>query len=266
VWVSQVLAGNVVRIDAESGDVLATIDIGTRPLKIQEADGRMWVRAADAYHAIDPSTNTITATLNKADVGPQANRSWAVDGALWICDGRRVHRYDPTTLESVAVIDVDVDCGQVYATDDLVVAWNYNEDEGESGVSAAAFIDPATNAVVATVDLPVDVGVPVVLDESVFFSGAGGSLAAVVDRTKWEVVATPDLGRSTGRSQNAFDGRYIYVPTYEDPFPDILIVDAATFEVVDSFEPVGVNSVEVLDDWLFAIGDVNLLQRFDLPQ
>ena len=36
------------------------------------------------------------------------------------------------------------------ATADLVVAWNYNEDNSESGSSAVAFVDRKTSAVVAT--------------------------------------------------------------------------------------------------------------------
>ena len=55
------------------------------PVKLQPADGRMVVRTADSYVAIDAATNTIVGTLLRADVGPNANRSWAVDGALWIC-------------------------------------------------------------------------------------------------------------------------------------------------------------------------------------
>ena len=122
------------------------------------------------YVAIDPATNTVTATLAKADVGAEANRSWAVDRALWICDGSRLHRYDPTNVSLVATVDLGIDCGQVFATSDLVVAWTFNDDGG--GASAAAFVDPATNAVVARVDLPVNVGVPVVEDDAVFFPGS----------------------------------------------------------------------------------------------
>jgi hypothetical protein len=142
IWVSENVSGQVDRVDPDDGKILATVDVGPGPLKLQPADGQMIVRTASAYLAIDPSTNAVTATLSKADVGPNANRSWAMDGALWICDGRRLHRYDPATLTSTAVLDLDVDCGQVYVTEGLVVAWSYNDDPGQSGTSAAAFVDP----------------------------------------------------------------------------------------------------------------------------
>ena len=263
IWVSEVLAGRVVRLDPDTGDVQAEVDVGDMPLKLQSADGSMWVRTAESYVAIDPATNAVAATLAKAEVGPDANRSWALDGAMWICDGRRLHRYDPATLTAVATIGIDVDCGQVYATEELVVAWSYNEDPGESGTSAAAFVDPTANAVIATVDLPVDVGVPVVLDEHVFLPG--GSQAVVVDRNTWSVTAVPDLGRVTGGSQTAFDGTSIYVPT---AWPDhaVLVVDGTTFAVTDTIEPLGVNSV-IVDDagnlWVAKGQPINAVQRFD---
>ena len=105
--------------------------------KIQPADGRVIVRTTDSYMAIDPTTNSIVANW-KLDVGPEANRSWAADGAA---DLRwpRLHRYDPATVAATgAVVELSSDCGGVYVTDELVVAWSYNEDDGESGSSAAA--------------------------------------------------------------------------------------------------------------------------------
>ena len=140
--------------------MIASIDVGARPAKLQAADGRLIVRTDDAYLAVDPATDQVVATLAKADVGPAANRSWAVDGALWICDGQSLHRYEPTTFEAVTSLELGFDCGQVYATEELVIAWSYNEDEGESGTSVAAFVDPGADEVTATVPLPVDAGVP----------------------------------------------------------------------------------------------------------
>ena len=99
VWLSDLDGGKVVRIDADTGEILAKIDVGERPLKSQPADGRMWVRTADSFVRIDPNTNTVDATLLKADVGPATNRNYAVDGTMWVCDGRQLHRYDPTSLE-----------------------------------------------------------------------------------------------------------------------------------------------------------------------
>jgi hypothetical protein len=266
IWVSEGLAGRVVRLDPASGTIQASVDVGDGPLKLQPADGRMWVRTAAAYVAIDPATNTVVATLAKADVGPAANRSWAVDGAMWICDGRRLHRYDPTTLAAVATLDLELDCNAVYATSDLVVAWSYNEDEPESGTSAAAFVDPATNSLLATVPMPVDVGGPALLPGAAFFHGYHGSIAVVVDLTTWEITATPDLGvPGGGTGQAAFDGESIYVVTSDEQ--DVLRVDGTTFAVTDVIEPLGANAV-VVDDagalWVARGQPYDVVQRFDV--
>jgi hypothetical protein len=122
-----------------------------------------------------------------------------------------------------------------------VATGEYNEDEGESGTSAAAFIDPGTNAVIDTVSLPVDVGVPVVLDDAIFFPGMAGSIAVVVDRSTWAVTSTPDLGRPTGASQSGFDGTSMYIGTADHE--DILKVDANTYAVTDTIKPLHANTV-----------------------
>jgi hypothetical protein len=266
VWVSQAEGTAVVRLDGSTGEVLAKIDVGDSPFKSQPADGRMWVRTGSSYVAVDPATNAVVTRLAKTDVGPKADRSWAVDGAMWICDGQQLHRYDPTTVQPVALVELGIDCGQVFATDELVVAWTYNEDESESGTSAAAFVDPATNAVVATVPLPVDVGVPAVLDDAVFFGGHGGPTAVVIDRATWSVAATPELGRPTGGSLVVTDGERIFVPTYYASGPkDVLVVDAGTFAVKDTIEPLGNNAVALLDGALWtADGQFNMVQRHDV--
>jgi len=267
IWVSEQFADRVVRLDPASGDVEATIDVGDEPFRAQPADGSMWVRTASSYVEVDPDTNDVIRTLAKTDVGPAANRSWAVDGALWICDGRQLHRYDPTTLAPVASLDVGLDCGDVWASADLVVAWSYNEDAGESGTSAAAFVDPAANAVLATVPLPGDVGGPAVLPDSVFFAGYGGSTGAVVDRTTWTVTSTPDLGVASGGSPNpGVDGQSIYIPA--DGQRDVLRVDSTTFTITGTIEPLGANAVLVDDGALWvAVGQpVDAVQRFDIDQ
>lgn len=267
VWVSQKYGDDVVRVDPDSGEILATIPVGTDPLKLQPADGRMWVRTADAYVAIDEATNTVTDSLAKADVGPAANRSFAIDGAMWICDGRRLHRYDPTTLEPVTAIDLGVPCDFVYATPDLVVTWNDDDAPAESGASATVMIDPATNQVLATISLPVDVVWPVVFDDTVFFAGDLNTSAVVIDRDTWSVASTIELPDVVGGGGITTDGRSIFVPTRgEEPW-DVLVLDAETFEHVDTIEPLNVNGVVAEDGALWLVHpDGNVLQRFDVQR
>jgi hypothetical protein len=271
VWVSDRANRQIHRIDPDTGEIEAVIDVGSTPYRLQPADGRMVVRTADAYELIDPATNSVAATLLKSDVGPAANRAWAVDGALWICDGERLHRYDPATLQAITTIDLGFVCGNVHATDDLVIPWTYNEDEGESGMSIAAFVHPESNSVLATIDLPVDVGKPTVVNEIVFFPATEGSTSIVVDRTTGTIVATPDLGRPYVHSNDSmFDGTHLYVMVNGR---DIAVVDPATFEIVDTIEPmdfdpplgVQINALTLSPGALWVVNDESsILQRFDL--
>ncbi len=267
-WASPQVSGTrITRIDPQDGAIVATIDIGSAPYRGQPANGRMIFRTADAYVAVDPTTNSVVATLAKADVGPAANRQWAVDGALWICDGPGLHRYDPSTFTPTGtVIELGIDCGAVVATHDLVVAWNYNEDPGESGLATAVFIDPATDSIVATTPLPADATFPLVLEDAVFFPALMGTTNTVVDRASWTVVATPDYGREIGNSP-ASDDRSIYLIA---DGRDVLVLDAETYELTDVLEPLRVvdhlNAVATTPGavWV-ATGDTGILQRCDVP-
>ncbi len=265
VWVSDSADGTVVRIDPESGEILARIAVGEGPLKLQPADGKIWVRTQDAFVRIDPETNEVDATLSKAEIGPAANRNWALDGTMWICDGQQLHRYDPTTIEPVAVIDIDIPCEYVYATDDLVVAWTYNDDPSLRVDPATVMIDPATNQVLATIPLPNDVVFPAVFQDRVFFAGLDTPTAVVIDRATWTISSTPDLGRATGKGGIVSDGELIFVPTGDGDISDVLVVDANTYEVTDVIEPIDVNHVALLDGSLWLTdGRLGVVQRFDL--
>jgi hypothetical protein len=156
----------------------------------------------------------------------------------------------------------------VYATKELAVAWSYNEDEGESGTSAAAFVDPASNTVLATVTLPVDVGGPALLPDAAYFHGYLGSSAVVVDLTTWTVIATPDHGvPGGGTGQAAFDGESIYFPNAAET--DVLRVDGTTFEVIEILEPLAANAVAVDDTgalWVARGQPYDVVQRFDIDR
>ena len=77
------------------------------------------------------------------------------------------------------------------------------------------------------------------------------------------MTLTPDLGRPTAGSLSVSDGERIFVPT-RDGSEDVLVVDASTFEVIDTVKTLGVNSVALLDDSLWtAAGTFGLMQRHD---
>ena len=194
----------------------------------------MWVRTSDAYVAIDPATNTVTTTLTKADVGPEANRSWAVDGALWICDGSRLHRYDPTNVSLVTTVELGIDCGQVCATSDLGGRVDVQRgrrrvgsfrrrihrsgDEHRRGKGR-----PARRRQRAGRD-----------GRRRLLPRYGNAGAASVDRQSW-TVTEHELDVPLGGSQPTTDGTFIYVPTADKH--GIVVIDARSHQVVDKIEP-----------------------------
>ena len=181
-----------------------------RAAKLQAADGRMWVRTADRYVAIDPATDSVAATLDKSAVGPSANRSFAIDGAMWICDGRRLHRYDPTTLQPSPPST---------STSTARRSTPRTTSSSPTGPTRSQPVRysrrdlrrPASNHVLATVALPVDLAYPAVLDDAVFFPGQAArppsSSTANLGRHRHARPRPPDQGRPDG------DGRRrIYAP------------------------------------------------------
>jgi hypothetical protein len=172
------------------------------------------------------------------------------------------------TLQPVTAIDLAFDCAFVTASDDLVVAWNDNDDPGESGEAAAVFVDPADNRVLSTMSLPVDVGGVVVLNGTVFFEGDLNNTGVLIDRATWTVRSTVQLPDVVGGGGGIVtDGTSIYVPTRgAEPF-DVLVLDAATFEVTDTLTPLDVSSLAVADGALWVTDPhFNVLHRFDVER
>jgi YVTN family beta-propeller protein len=177
---------------------------------------------------------------------------------LWICDGLRLHRYDPSTLTRIATVDVGIECGNVTASPDLVVVFPFRNETPP----VAAFIDPATNQVLGRVDLPTPVFFATIQPDTVFFAGFETAQAAVVDRATWTVTSTPDLGHPTAGGTLATDGRSIYVPSSSSG--TVLVVDATTFAVVDTIEPLAPWSVAFEDGGLWVVPDSGaVVQRFE---
>jgi YVTN family beta-propeller protein len=258
IWIAENHGHRVARIDASTGQPIATIEVGYGAAIGQPADGRMWMRTEAEIVAIDPQTNTIAARLPKIDVGPTASRFHATDGALWICDGPRLHRFDPTTLRRLATIELGIQCGNVTAAPGLVVIFPFRD----ATPPQAAFIDAATNQVVGRVHLPAPVFFATIQTDTVFFAGFDTSLAAVVDRATWTVTSTPDLGRRTAGGTLATDGTSLYVPAADSGA--VLVIDATTLAVTRTLEPVDPWSVTFEDGGLWVVAENGAIaQRFE---
>lgn len=170
IWVTDHDAGAVLRVDPESGKVVARIEIGGRAVSLIETDEGVWAGSGDTYPAsvalIDPGTNTVRRRL---EVG--AFPAYG-EGVLWMGrDGfevsTKVRRVDPLTGEDLAVIKVtDSDLGCYVGGSLAEAVWSWCLKEWID--TEAARLDPGKNAVVATVAL-----------------GSGGDLVGVTDGYSW---------------------------------------------------------------------------------
>jgi YVTN family beta-propeller protein len=155
VWVSNHGSGTVTRLDARTGDVLATIDIpGRLPFGIVAADGSIWVGVQDAglIARIDPTTNEVIATITTP-----ATRSLEATSSGVIGFGAGevgvVVRIDPAFNTVVAEYTWDTP-GMGFAADDDGV-WVGSSDYGTRPVTASVLeLDPVTLQVLNTVPLP----------------------------------------------------------------------------------------------------------------
>ena len=159
VWVSSAQNGTVSRVDPQTGEVAAKIEVGEGAVDIatDESSGDVWV--ACSYQAednklsrVDPATHRVVAEI-PIEAHSQYGGAWRValgEGAVWAqsVDGR-LFKVDPATNEVVAVVplggysnDLAVYGGSVWATA-----------QPSSGTRHYR-IDPSTARVVASEDGP----------------------------------------------------------------------------------------------------------------
>lgn len=126
-WVSIWDPGLVTRVDLDSGEVVASIEVGLRPDGlVVDDDGRVWVATADeggTIAIIDPASNQVA---DRIPVGVEGFSLAFLDGRLWIAsvEQDRIVALDVARRE--IVLDVAFDgVGNLVATDDGVWAALY---------------------------------------------------------------------------------------------------------------------------------------------
>jgi DNA-binding SARP family transcriptional activator len=153
VWVGNVDAARVVRLDQHSGLVAATVPTTLQVVGIALGAGSVW--AADAVnevvYRIDPRTAGVVARIPVRD-GP---RHIAVgEGAAWVLTEfpqSVISRIDLATNRVVAHVEVPRTANWLTVGGGSV--WVTSNNPGHAGPGSLSRIDPATNRVVATIDL-----------------------------------------------------------------------------------------------------------------
>ena len=175
VWAGNYDEGVVYRIDPDSGEIEAEIEVGPEAVSLTAVPEGVWVRTVGGVtweaHRIDPATNEVAATVDGG------NAISAGHGSVWFSQrgADRLIRADPLSGEPTAVIEVprEHDCS-VVSTEDA--AW------GsclliDRVVGTIARIDPDSDEHVATINI-----------------GGGASWVFDAGGTPWVAVTSPDGG------------------------------------------------------------------------
>jgi YVTN family beta-propeller protein len=143
-------AGNVMRIDASTGQTVATVPVGRNGIAMAASPGAIWVANYDdgTVTRIDTTTNQVVATVTLAvGVGGLAYG----EGALWASNENTgsVSRIDPATNAVTATVatvggaeNVTTGAGSIWVT-------NWGTTGAADGVLSR--IDPVTNQVARTI-------------------------------------------------------------------------------------------------------------------
>ncbi len=136
---------SVGRVDARTGELVASMKVGDRPTAIALGEGSVWVANAgdNTLSRIDPRTGEVVSTVDaRGDAGALA----VGFGGVWVLDGPggAVSRLDPATGRIVRRIhfaaggsDIAVGDGAVWVTNELN--------------KSVIRIDPKTNRIVASI-------------------------------------------------------------------------------------------------------------------
>ncbi|MEO6350785.1 MAG: glutaminyl-peptide cyclotransferase [Candidatus Limnocylindrales bacterium] len=161
VWVST-LEGSVVRLDPQTLDEEAAIDVGGGSL-LEFGDGAIWATIPDLalVRRIDPATNSVVATIALAAIdedGVNPVHSVFGGGALWVVDEPegQLYRVDPVT-NSARPVGVTIESFEGQFGD-----WYITYGRGRVWVRTASdtitAIDPATLQVDRTITTPIGAG------------------------------------------------------------------------------------------------------------
>lgn len=112
IWVVIDGANVILRVDAATADVTATIETGSRPHTVAIAFGSLWVtdHGEPTMERVDASSGTIAARIKGVGVNVAVT---ATDDAIWVATNDGLARVDPATNEITH--EIELGSGDHYA-------------------------------------------------------------------------------------------------------------------------------------------------------
>jgi YVTN family beta-propeller protein len=190
-------------LDAGSGELLASVPVGTTPTGVAVGEGAGWVTNTSdgTVDRIDLATQTIRQTI-RVGQGPSAIVVGA--GSIWVTNGLggTVSRIDPESNEVLRTIDVgNGPDGIAYG---LGAVWVVNRDD-----HTLTKVDPTTGTVQRTFGVgPGPVGVAVAARALWVVSSVDGAVRKI-DPQAGTVVETVNVGRGPVAVSGAHDAVWV---------------------------------------------------------
>lgn len=263
-WVARDEAAAVDRVDAETNQVVATIDVGAHPCNgIVAAFDSVWVPSCEeqALYRIDPESDKVSSTVELpiflSTAGALGHELSAGAGSIWmVTEGESgtfdaLGRIDPESEKLIEIIPLGYPGAGVAATDEAV--WVTAPDDG-----MLIRVDPATDEVVAEVsglEAPNFVaageeGVWVLSGLTTDRTPGDGSVARIDPATN-EVVETIQIDENPGQAADvAVGGGFVWVRTQ---YTLLAKIDPASSSIVERYtDQKGIGGVAVDQDsvWL----------------
>jgi DNA-binding beta-propeller fold protein YncE len=178
IWVANGPSRTVTRIDPTTDAMLAVIPVPDPASVLAAGAGAIWVTSlpGDTVTRIDPTTNAATGSVSLAPSGLGPIGITVDDGYVWIAnhDGNptgSVAKIDPATMSVVDVIPVG---SQSFAGPNWLAAGAGSIWTDVPNLNAVVRINPATDAIVATVPDKGVCGALAASDTAVWVAGGGG--------------------------------------------------------------------------------------------
>jgi molecular chaperone DnaK len=187
-WVALRGAGEVVRIDPETGAQIETVETPGRPHELSFGAGALWVATQDGIlYRIDPSDNSVQATNQLA---PELSSVAATDQAIYVSyggDPGTVAAIDPESFEVLNQVQVDGDVDQLALSDSGL--WVCQR----SGTTVSR-IDPDSFEVTAEVEVGAEPAGIAVDGDRIWVINNGDGTLSLIDGPSAEALTSLSVG------------------------------------------------------------------------
>jgi outer membrane protein assembly factor BamB len=186
VWVACRTDGEILRIDAESGDVLARIP-AQGVVAVTADETFMWAVSRDqgTVYRIDPEENDVAGEVVLSGDTPYI---WARGGFVWAGGGStELVRIDPETLEVAGRVQVGDGASDIVEDGDTLLVVCHRD-------HTLWRVDPATDTAVKLSELPGDTPERLVLAEGALWATGRGTDLLRVDPATGKTQETIEIG------------------------------------------------------------------------